>query len=1135
MGTKITGKQPYVGFLIPDDRLSTDNLDSTLSTYSQTGPRPGVPTTTSSSSLALVCSGEQTRAVDMITLQSGIPDGSAHIGWRADGDTDSQWRGWNPPNVMEALNSISPSGPDYWTSWDICRATNGDLVALLWGPTGSDGVAIDALVYDRSAATWTETQVVIEYADIPEWEIRWSPALCPLPDGRILAFILRSDNGIDNTDVQIDTWVADVSDLTTWTLLARGVAPNNLAYGVNGIGRARAAYVPAGISLVYEVFSFSDDQWGFRQLASSDIGSRFTRVHDWLDEWDGTATDTNEKHGRHHDLAATSDGRILFVYADNSGTATPGTNLAQVSLLAIGSPYEILYNIPPVKVSTVLPDEVAIVMDEDGLTPFVVYNDHDGTATPNPDRLYISSPSLTDTGALRQWGVLGHGLLAMRDLGGASYSAEIHFGAWYDSNAGTPLLGSGLACAFTGAALHSVGYIAHEHVAGSGTHADRISLIRSGGWFTTPLPTIVVPAAPSAGSFRYRLAYGYYATASHTTIPFRYGVGVGSPAYYGWTTATGGGVDWSGGGTATTFYWVQNDASATCIHSGTMDSGTTVRFDADAGAANVLVADGAAVQIRSANGTDDYDVSIRLKSDEVRVYDNNAGAVIATVSVQGTGRYLAAIRQERFRLWEINPVNGICTLRVETAALVNDNITPGATSAVTWGNIPHTAVGYLCNWKMMAWTANTGPWLIDSLLSQKNPGGDYSTSPPETPITGKPLTSGPNYITDNLYVAGRRGPAGRLEEWSVAPVYDYPVGAILPSVSPSPNQKWRSATDNINMDIAWDLTGTAAVATRMGTTTGILLLGVNFPTALWQGSTDGIAWTTLGTFNTAADFTGIRLSRYYNIIQPDIAAGGAAGVRYVKRNELAGGYVNLGGGNIRPIISNTEGVLKAATTSRRCIIHLDPDSITGAEGGGGTWDIWAPNQLIILAEQQLTGYRYHRLRVSASQTYEDYYAIGQLVAGPIAVFGKAMAYGRTIETVPNYILNTNRNGLRRAQKEGPPRRICQCGWSESDLSCLLTASPEPDYVQIRDTTAPAAGTWEDSAWLMEGILDQSDGAVKPIVFLPSIPSASTTRTTDKDNFVYGRITSTVSRSVVIGEPGVSEVVTLNGVTVEEEV
>lgn len=75
--------------------------------------------------------------------------------------------------------------------------------------------------------------------------------------------------------------------------------------------------------------------------------------------------------------------------------------------------------------------------------------------------------------------------------------------------------------------------------------------------------------------------------------------------------------------------------------------------------------------------------------------------------------------------------------------------------------------------------------------------------------------------------------------------------------------------------------------------------------------------------------------------------------------------------------------------------------------------------------------------------------------------------------------------------------------------------------------------------LVEGLLRDIGGAARPVVYVPNIPETTAgnkqTKLSSRGGYVYSRLIGTVSRSARLGTENSSEVVTLNGVRLEEEV
>ena len=100
MGTDVS-RDRLSGLLVPSQSAA---VSAAFSSYSQAGPRPGVPDPVNVTDAVLAATGEMVAAADYTvqTIRGGFP-GAASAGafvWKQTSDTATEYRGWNPPQAI---------------------------------------------------------------------------------------------------------------------------------------------------------------------------------------------------------------------------------------------------------------------------------------------------------------------------------------------------------------------------------------------------------------------------------------------------------------------------------------------------------------------------------------------------------------------------------------------------------------------------------------------------------------------------------------------------------------------------------------------------------------------------------------------------------------------------------------------------------------------------------------------------------------------------------------------------------------------------------------------------------------------------------------------------------------------------
>jgi len=190
--------------------------------------------------------------------------------------------------------------------------------------------------------------------------------------------------------------------------------------------------------------------------------------------------------------------------------------------------------------------------------------------------------------------------------------------------------------------------------------------------------------------------------------------------------------------------------------------------------------------------------------------------------------------------------------------------------------------------------------------------------------------------------------------------------------------------------------------------------------------------------------------------------------------------------------------------------------------------------------------------IPAQANADGYFQIGSVLIGEVAVFGQQFDRGLSWTARANVEDYSRPDGSRRPHSLGPVRRTVEFAWAETALDAsriqgglndgyevLPGTSNSPDYITGTSTGKPVAST-VDAVSLVEGIVREVGGSAQPVVFLPRIPikggaDYNEIRFNDDKLFLFGRIDSDHSYSVVQGNEGVDEVQRLNTVTITEEV
>ena len=1085
MGNR-TSDAPYIGLLIPDDRIKTNNLrnnDGVLgnSDYTQTGPRPGVPvfdqaavallSSTAgdySPSLSLETLGDQDAATSyhVKCLKGGFPGESATV-VRRDSVTSGDWRGWNTANVLGHFHAsagmVRDSGAN--TNYTVCTTDDNQALVLYWRAS----ILRSRKYNPETRVAAAEVDIVSRLGGINDDDGTYNPPptaadnlvdAVVLPTGRVVAYYLTLD--IDSVLSTVQLWAAYSDDHgVTWrTAQYLGLASSFSIAGRN-LYRLRAAYSAGTVLLTIEKDWVAGATFrGFMQYASSDTGLNFTLVKD--DETDSVSL--SPSHG--DILVDTVTGGFLFIY---NGVST--TEIKAVRLDSAYTPYTL--GATTVVVDPATPTHMAAYTSEDG-AHYLTYDTADGIT-----------------------------MLKSID-GGETWVVQENVWNWNDAEE-----------KYTWDLTEAAGRVVWvmEHTAGSGTRplGNTLVIQESGGWSTLCQPRII-GQDPTVNR-------GYGSTTGPQAGTW---IATDAPEYFGWTrvgpAATPSAVaPFRLNLTGATHYTVAPTA--------TVNSGLSLFFSFS------LASPGAAASLASGLRLvlDTYNINLWFSSTQVALYDVHAGAHIGASPVtpgnMGTEHsYKLAIRQDRTGANAATLYRRTRDTDAWTTLITGTALTTGAPAAnlIDWGNFNTQD----SSWSSFHWVADSGTG---------DAGGYFDDQAqnliPQSPFVlyGAPLPVPPfsRYLDKGLLLRGTSGPATRGDTWQIPPQFDHPVEALDYGVNASPARRWRSVGVGA-ATIAW---GLGLASTLGNSSVGMFLGGINFATAELRGW-NGAAWVTLATLEAQTGLTGLAC-----VVNGDTVVVNAAvsvDARYISYGEFVGGHVKFNNGDIRRIVWNSEGSYTDRTTKRPSF-RFEGNALGGAVA---TCNLWHPSALVILHENT-TLYDRYALHIPAQTTAEGYFEVGTVIIGAMAMFGRKYARGRSVETTPNYSLTEDLSGARRGRKLGDTRRAVSMVWLASDLTAISGATPDPDYISPRAAANTPTADRHGAPLLVEGLLGRLGGGTVPVVYVPNIPETTPgnleTRMAARDRYVYGRIVGGVTRSAILGTEAQDEVVNLAGVRIEEEV
>lgn len=377
-------------------------------------------------------------------------------------------------------------------------------------------------------------------------------------------------------------------------------------------------------------------------------------------------------------------------------------------------------------------------------------------------------------------------------------------------------------------------------------------------------------------------------------------------------------------------------------------------------------------------------------------------------------------------------------------------------------------------------------------------------------LFGAPFTPRAQYVRDGVSVSAT-GLCRRLDSWTQATTYAYGIEQALPTTLADPRRGHKATTDS---------TGHYAFA----------LEGGDAPRGgLWAIYLDGITWDQVAiAIYTSGAWSTIGTATLGEAVVYDSAAGVSYAdeapdtPRYYAEDELAGCWLEDGGGTIYAIDRNTEGVW--STTGQRAELYLDTD------GDDGAATIRFKRGLILIYFSATT--TFSALRLSPGVVLADPLETAVLAIGRVRVLGDGWDATESRVRDLGEVLAETATGGGATSRPRADRRVVELAHTRP-----VSAGDSGRYVRAL-TGGPAVATSGDPR-VLDGVIGAAGKA--PIVLIPRIPvlGGSSTRILavgGESGCVYGRFApETYRQEVVYTDDHGRESVRGSTVTIVEEV
>jgi len=1113
------------GLGVPYD-LTPDHLWGDKATFTEQGPTVGQATPQGDYTLSLQTAGTQS-ASKQLRIQAhrgGHPgaQGGAEFIYQYEGD--DYWRGLDiqPTSNAQVIRTTIETttqtlkDPDAASFYSTDRT---DRICVVYQRLTATGSAlVEAATYDPSAGTWS-TATVYTNSTIPTDGYHATVAYNRV-DGYLYCCHWVYDNAADLA--QIATHRS--KDGATWETVSEyaldvgvDISSSTDAYEVS---RLRMAFNAGQCLLVAHVIANNTalnvrDRIG--QWFSTSRAAAFTTV-----EIGGSINPGDEITFSHHSVIEYKGGLIV---------SFPGRELLVVATA--------LFKIEMPTASAKISSRVSNLFQSGGVIAFfasgdgriINYNgtsnlidDGDCSVHVGEDGTWYCHGRLVQSAATNQNAVfmvsssLGGDRLTWKYVGNGTNADTAH--TVYTGDAATYLKD------FVGVSHRGRQVLVGLSVSDV-TSSTTLSATFLGGPTTVTLPGKIAYPAPYQRS-------GW----TESYLPFELPANVSS------LTTTGAGTDTIGTDGLLNRATSSNTKYSTFAATSTVAQGVIARMGLTVTSGGALTSDQIALLVRSGDGSNDYEVSLRFTTAGFRINDNNAPGPVGidrtSVAPSGGIDVLVAIAGGKLSVW-FRALSSKSDRDWKVAASGHSLTSgSGSTNIVRFGTIQSSTNAYKIHevHYMDGTNANGGLG-----AGQSNPAD----------LRGRTFSRRGRYIgvDDGVRLSAIDGTAMADQTWNIDSAADHPISRIFHRESPSPRSQWRSVavtSGNVPEQIIpfvlnENASTLGAEEQGFGSTLAYLSLsGINWSSgSVRRWDIGSSAWVTAATIANSISTSYSYTRRGSELHAPSLPTTSSG--RFLYENECAGWSVRFSTGIVRRITGNTAGTLASNVSGPKPTFFLDgidgsepttstitliPDTVSMTfQTDGETGGAWA-----LFIDAQTTA-PYTVAGVSQSDA-----RIGHLSMGRTFVFSTQYGRGRIVMYESGDLSEDTPGGTRRTVRAGPGGRSVRIAWTDPvDTTQTQGLTANPDYLTSTESagnTAVAAAS--DLPFSLLGLLRRV-GARDPVTYFPAI--ARSTGSDDVQMFVRraehitGTITSAGQFESVLGDEGSAEAVRFSTVVIEE--
>ena len=468
--------------------------------------------------------------------------------------------------------------------------------------------------------------------------------------------------------------------------------------------------------------------------------------------------------------------------------------------------------------------------------------------------------------------------------------------------------------------------------------------------------------------------------------------------------------------------------------------------------------------------------------------------------------------------------------RVGSWTLADDSGAAGTVPRVEFGHIISGGAGpvNLSYWRQVKFTVPRYAGSFATWHDLDQSGGD---NPAKLP--GRVLGSAAVYALDGFRLAGRRGPLLIGDSWAIPVSGEYEIERAITLDTPSRRIHHRSVDTSVDVVIPWAEAPTATDAVMEDEDHPPMMalhIDCNWRLAVLQSRTSGGAWATRATIDTRVlqGVTYTRTGRY-------LRASADGDTTYLHRDEVDPDWTiefDDGAGTTtyqRPA-GNSPGRWRSTITEPRARLELE-SAAPSLPTAGGVLSLWSPSVTVLV--EGVTASAWRLVIDSAHGTVAGDYRT-HIAWGEAHILAQPPSWGRGFTAIAGHDRAELEGGLGVRVERAPAARELRIAYDDSVDESEIGTSAEVRYVTAFSggLAEPSSSVGEIPRSLVRALERQAGRPVGWVVWDRGGGSAAVLRRRHEQ--LWGTVESAPDLEVAVGDEGTTEVVRIGTITLREE-